>query len=259
MEVKFKNNVVLLGTYGGDKTHSMSAWCSTFKEFGIEIPDEIDDRIDIIFDYMMHTKKKTPAELLEMLASSNHGTPFEKSFIHFQIETDIASHIHLLKHRVGVSVNAESARYKRLSEPKMYIPFDWPNEEIEKHIEYCQTAIDEYHRRIPVLVKHYQEAPYNMERSKAIKRAKETARFCLPYSNQIVCDVSFNWRSFYHFLGLRYSKHSQTEIQRIAEECLKQLYFHKYDEFKHTMKAFDLLTESGELRSPFAEYLIKAQ
>lgn len=78
-----ENNVELLGYYGGDKTHCLSAWTSTFTELGIEIPDNIEDRVDVIFDYVRTLKKKTPGELLEMLAVNDHHTPFEKSTLHF--------------------------------------------------------------------------------------------------------------------------------------------------------------------------------
>jgi thymidylate synthase (FAD) len=53
------------------------------------------------------------------------------------------------------------------------------------------------------------------------KRAKESARFYLPYANQITADVSFNFRSFMHFQGLRNSEHAQIEIKNIAQEMLR--------------------------------------
>jgi thymidylate synthase ThyX len=59
-----------------------------------------------------------------MLASEGHHTPFEKSQLHFLVNVDQATHIHLLKHRIGVSINGESARYKELKEDKTYIPED---------------------------------------------------------------------------------------------------------------------------------------
>ena len=51
-----------------------------------------------------------------MLASEGHHTPFEKSSLHFLVTVDQATHIHLLKHRIGVAINGESARYKELKE-----------------------------------------------------------------------------------------------------------------------------------------------
>ena len=63
--------------------------------------------------------------LLNMLASEGHHTPFEKSQLHFLVTVDQATHIHLLKHRIAVSINGESARYKELKEDKTYLPEDW--------------------------------------------------------------------------------------------------------------------------------------
>ena len=95
-----QNKVELLGYYGDDKVHACSAWTSTSRELS-------DDKIDRI------------PKLLNMLASEGHHTPFEKSYLHFLVDTDIASHIHIIKHRIGVSVNGESARYKEIKEDKL--------------------------------------------------------------------------------------------------------------------------------------------
>ncbi|MFZ9114953.1 MAG: FAD-dependent thymidylate synthase, partial [bacterium] len=89
------NTVELINHTGGDRTHALAAWAST----GTELTEE--------------TEKRIP-DLLEMLASNGHGTPFEHSLLSFRIQSDIASHIHILKHRAGVSLNSESARYKEL-------------------------------------------------------------------------------------------------------------------------------------------------
>ena len=82
-----------------DETHACSAWTFTSRELTSDKHLEILKKIDM-------------PKLLKYLAENKHETPFEKSGLHFLVDTDIASHIHLLKHRVGVSINAESARYK---------------------------------------------------------------------------------------------------------------------------------------------------
>ena len=89
-----KNSVELLGYYGSDEIIACSAWTSTSRE--------LDDK-----------KRMRIPKLIDMLWSNGHETPFEKGVVHFLVNTDIASHIHLLKHRVS-SLNAESARYKEL-------------------------------------------------------------------------------------------------------------------------------------------------
>jgi len=100
------NKVELLGYYGSDEIHAQSAWTSTYR-------DLTDDKISRI------------PKLLSMLASEGHHTPFEKSSLHFLVTVDQATHIHILKHRIGVSINGESARYKELKEDKIYLPEDW--------------------------------------------------------------------------------------------------------------------------------------
>src|SRR5689334_8018873 len=103
------NSVELIGHYGGDETHALSAWTSTKRELTPE-------------------RQKRIGAMLTQLAQAGHHTPFEKSAIHFLVTVDTATHIHLIKHRIGVSINAESARYKEHKTDKFYIPDDWPEE-----------------------------------------------------------------------------------------------------------------------------------
>ena len=99
------NKVELLGYYGDDLVHACSAWTSTSRELTSE-------------------KIERVPKLLTMLATEGHHTPFEKSSLHFLVTVDQATHIHLLKHRIGVSINGESARYKELKEDKTYLITD---------------------------------------------------------------------------------------------------------------------------------------
>ena len=202
-----KNTVELVGTYGSDQTHALSAWTSTSRDL---TPEKI---------------QRIP-KLLKMLGDEQHGTPFEKSAIHFLITTDMASHIHILKHRIGVSFNGESARYKELKEDKYYIPDDWAQDEQVLLIQHCEESLQKYHACLTRLVASGVDK----------KRAKESARFYLPYSNQLTADVQFNFRSFMHFVHLRNSKHAQKEIRDIARQML--IYVHETDLFDASLKAF---------------------
>lgn len=186
------NTVELVGVYGGDEAHALSAWTSTSRD----LTDE---------------KRGRMGKLLTMLATNDHHTPFEKSCLHFLVRCDTASHIHLIKHRIGVSINAESARYKELKEDRFYIPADWSEEDQDYLRDYMDKAYDTYHHVLSKLVDG------GLDR----KRAKESARFFLPYANQLQLDVSFNFRSFMHFQGLRNSEHAQVEIREIAQEMLR--------------------------------------
>ena len=117
------NKVELLGHYGSDEVIACSAWTSTSRN----LTDEKRNRIQ---------------PLINMLWINGHETPFEKGVVHFLVDTDIASHIHLLKHRIGVSINGESARYKEIKEDKFLVPEDWPENWQRKLINYTRLGND---------------------------------------------------------------------------------------------------------------------
>jgi thymidylate synthase (FAD) len=203
------NTVELVGWYGGDEAHALSAWTSTSRDL---------------------TKEKAMRipSLLRMLAENGHETPFEKSSLHFLVTVDTATHIHLLKHRIGVSINGESARYKELKGDKYVVPSDWSLTEKAKYVAFMEDALMRYHETLQRLVDG------GMDR----KRAKESARFYLPYGNQITMDVMFNWRSFNHFLGLRMKPDAQKEVRDLAQKMLDLVNNIEGRPFKHTIEAF---------------------
>jgi thymidylate synthase (FAD) len=215
------NHIELIGFYGGDEAHALSAWTSTSRDLSQE-------------------KRARMGKLLKDLASNGHETPFEKSSLHFLVTTEIATHIQLLKHRIGVSVNAESARYKELKDDKYYVPTDWDDEERDRYIQHLEDSLKKYHETLGRLVKK------GVNR----KRAKESARFYLPYGNQITADIMFNFRSFVHFLRLRYSTHAQLEIREVARQMLEAVV--AADTFKESLLAFGLVQEDGTIRPPFS-------
>jgi len=222
-----------MGYYGGDYTHALNAWQSTGHEYGTELETlDIDQRLPRLFADTVPHKKKSYSELLTMLAKDGHHTPFEASTLQFQVTADIASHIHCIKHRIGVSINAESARYKRLTrEDRFYTPVDWSRGEQAALNDHCADCFDKYHECFARLV--------DQERY-TTKRAKESARFYLPYATQLVFSVIFNFRSFVHFYTLRGDEHAQLEIQGIAHDMLRQVREIPGHPFEYSLEAFGL-------------------
>ena len=225
-----KNKVELIGYYGDDTVHACSAWTSTSRDLSPE-------------------KLERVPKLLKMLATEGHHTPFEKSSLHFLVDTDIASHIHIIKHRIGVAVNGESARYKEIKEDKFYIPRDWMDERLSKDIsfyeDYFRCFIAEGECWGNILQQYaelgnslYHQAIKDMTVTLGRKRAKESARFFKTYNSQIQADVMFNWRSFHHFLSLRMKDNAQDEIHEIAEQMLKLVKEIPGEPFKYTIEAF---------------------
>ena len=207
-----ENKVELLGHYGSDEVIACSAWTSTSRN----LTDEKRGRIQ---------------RLIEMLWVNGHETPFEKGSVHFLVDTDIASHIHLLKHRIS-SLNAESARYKELKEDKYFIPEDWTQKWQDALSDYTDTGNKLYHQCIEELTPELGR-----------KRAKESARFFKTYNSQIQADIMFNMRSFANFQKLRNSEHAQVEIREIAAKMLELVENIEGNPFKFTLGAFKLTRE----------------
>lgn len=231
------NTVELLGFYGSDQVHAQSAWTSTSRDL---TPEKI-ERIP---------------KLLTMLATEGHHTPFEKSTLHFLVNVDQATHIHLLKHRIGVSINGESARYKELKEDKMYIPDDFIGVQTSKplfiHDEDAdgneeggelswkqgttwESILQDYTEIGNYL---YHNCLEDLTPVLGRKRAKESARFFKTINSQISMDIMFNFRSFMMFQKLRNDVHAQKEVRELAQEMLDLVQNLPWDPFKHSLEAF---------------------
>lgn len=210
------NTVELIGYYGGDFAHAQSAWTST--------------RRDLDADKIARIPK-----MLKDLATNGHHTPFEKSALHFLVTTDTASHIHIIKHRIGVSVNGESARYKELKEDRYYLPEDWK--------DFGEIGNKWYNLLDGHTLKgneYYHKALEELTPLIGRKRAKESTRFFKGYNTQTQADVMFNFRSFAHFLGLRKKPTAQDEIHWIAKDMLQLVKDIEGNPFEHTLAAFNL-------------------
>jgi thymidylate synthase (FAD) len=224
-----KNTVELIGYYGSDVVVAQSAWTSTSRELS-------EDKL-----------KRVPA-LIKMLWENGHETPFEKCNVHFLVTTDIATHIHLLKHRIS-SINAESARYKELKEDKFYLPEDWKGIK-SKNIYACSIDggssggpnIDNW---LGILQDYTEQGNYlyhqcleDLTPILGRSRAKESARFFKTYNSQITADVQFNLRSFANFLKLRLSPHAQLEVREVAKEMVEQVSNIEGNPFKEVLNAW---------------------
>ena len=208
MTEEHENTVELMGYYGGDTTHALSAWTSTSRE----LTDE---------------KRARIGKLLADLAKDKHGTPFEKSAIHFLVKCDIVTHYQLLKHRIGVSINSESARYKELKDDRcFYVPTDWDDEEQARYEIFMESALKKYHETLARL----------KQKGYSTKRAKETARYYLPLGKQLKLDILYNFRSFMHMVGLRKPDSAQLEIRRLTDKKLELV--RGTGAFRESLRAF---------------------
>lgn len=191
-----ENKVELLDISGDDFSIARAAWASTNKE----ITEEDISRIP-----------KLLKSLREGSSGNAHTSPFEHNFISFRVTADIATHIHFIKHRIAHSVNTESARYRELREDKYYLPEDWPVIEKERLQKFIENAFTEYHNCIARLI----AAGFSRA------RAKESARYYLPYGIQLNWVSSWNLLSFLNFIRLRAKDSAQVEVRTISREMLR--------------------------------------
>ena len=204
-----QDKVELLYIDGNDERIAQAAWTSST----IELTEE---------------RKSRVAGLVHTLLKSSHWSPFEHNLISFRIITSNSTQIQMLKHRIGVSYNVESARYRTYREDKTYIPEDLCEEWQGLLLSATESCWKLYHR----LIDDHEEL--GLEKS----RAKEIAKLFLPMSTQVEMFVTFNLRSFFHFQTLRNSRHAQKEIRDVAQKMWELV--EESGQFRHAMEAYSL-------------------
>ena len=228
--MRLENSVELLGWYGGDIAIAMSAWTSTKRDM---TPEKL-ARVEQLLTKTLWAADPVP-----------HKTPFEKGIVHFLLNTDIATHIHLLKHRIS-SANAESGRYKELIDDKYYLPFDWEGIKIQDdegiliNGQTVHTWLDALEQYTMLGNELYHKSLAELSPILGRKRAKESARFFKPYNSQVACDIMFNMSSFHNFLTQRMDKHAQVEVRLVAQKMVEEVRRIEGNPFEFTLKAWGL-------------------
>ena len=166
--------------------------------------------------------------LVHTLLREHHWSPFEHNLISFRI-TSNSVQIQMLKHRIGVSYNVESARYRTPAERQTAHPDDLCDEWQGLLLSATESCWKLYHR----LIEDHEEL--GLEKS----RAKEIAKFfsANEHSGQEMF-VTFNLRSFFHFQTLRNSRHAQKEIRDVAQKMWELV--EESGQFRHAMEAYSL-------------------
>jgi flavin-dependent thymidylate synthase len=197
------NTVELLAVHGNDLDIACAAWAST----GAELTEE--------------RRARVPA-FLAQLAKDRHTVPFEHAFVRFRVNVDMATHVHLLKHRIGVSVSSQSMRWAERREDRYYVPGDWPRGAGDALMEHAERSFGLYHAHVREMEAHYLAA--GMGPKQARDRAKETARYFLPMAVHVRSVVSMSFLAFANFLRLRLSTHAQPEIRDVAGAMLEHVW-----------------------------------
>jgi thymidylate synthase ThyX len=234
------NSVVLIDYMGSDNTHAINAWASTFLELGVELPEDVKSRTDILTDAILNKggRKRDVPGLLKFLAEHGHTSPFRSSKFLFGMNIELASHVQLLTHTVAIEhTNAESARYKELKEDKFYLPDDWLDYGEAGKFWYQKLKADTEYRN-----KCYHAALDDLTAAGMPRdRAKETARFFKTYNSQINVMRSLNFDGLVQIWQKR-GKHTkaQREVAGIAEAMVQAVRDIPGNPFKYSLEAFGL-------------------
>lgn len=167
-------------------------------------------------------KSEKPEGLINYLINNKHWSPFQHSYLTFEIETSKAIGIQLLRH-LSFTFQEFSQRYAKVEkiEPieirKQAIKNRQSSEEIfDPELNVLLGGKKELaSERIEWLLKQCQDT-YNLLLEAGV--AKECARMVLPMATSTTLYMTGSVRSWIHFLSIRDDAHAQLEVQLIAKE-----------------------------------------
>jgi thymidylate synthase (FAD) len=179
---------------------------------------------------------KESAGLINFLMANRHGSPFEHAMITARITAPIAVWREFMRHRIGVSYNEESGRYKQLDGVFYLPPKVRKLVQVGKAGQYTFEHGDESQKNLiqQEFIYDYQVVWNSYTKMLDAGIAKEVARFILPVGIYSTAYVTMNPRSIMNFLSLR-TKHEDAtfpsfpmwEINQTAdkiEELFKELF-----------------------------------
>jgi thymidylate synthase (FAD) len=181
-----------------------------------------------------HDKSEAPEGLINYLIKNKHWSPFQHSYLTFEIITSKAIAIQYLRHLsftfqefsqryakveaiedIEFRLQAEKNRQSstdivggiRFDDGAFHIDLDTENPSIREWIaevaSYLEEGMELYKRGIDLGI------------------AKECARFILPLATQTTLYMTGSVRSWIHLLEIRDDSHAQKEAQLIAKEIKK--------------------------------------
>lgn len=170
-------------------------------------------------------KKADPDKLINYLIKNKHWSPFEHSYLTFEIKTTKAIGIQLLRHR-SFTFQELSQRYAEIE------GYEFP--EIRRQAEkdrQSSTEVFEPMIKDPISGEEYDAgsaiSAYLQQGEHLYKEliragvAKECARMILPMCTETIIYMTGSVRSWIHFLDIRDDSHTQKECQSVAKEIKK--------------------------------------
>jgi thymidylate synthase (FAD) len=168
-------------------------------------------------------KKEDYEKLVKYLIKHGHWSPFEHSYMTFEIETSKAIAIQLLRHR-SFTFQEFSQRYQDVNELSefMFEDVKFRKQSENNRQSSTEEISDIDNRDMYDLVENHlkrTEALYNWLILEGVSR--ETARMILPLCTKTKLYMTGSIRSWIHFISIRADHHSQKEMQDVANAIKK--------------------------------------
>ena len=168
-------------------------------------------------------KKEDYEKLVKYLIKHGHWSPFEHSYMTFEIETSKAIAIQLLRHR-SFTFQEFSQRYQDVNELSEFMFEDvrFRKQSENNRQSSTEEISDVDNRGMYDLVENHlkrTEALYNWLILEGVSR--ETARMMLPLCTKTKLYMTGSIRSWIHFISIRADHHSQKEMQDVANAIKK--------------------------------------
>lgn len=170
---------------------------------------------------------KSKEGFINFLMKGRHGTPFEHNHFKFMVTAPIFVWREHHRHRIGISYNEESGRYKQL-DPHFYVPADdRPIVQAGKPGAYVYVPGDQQQMDLVRETIEHCSAKAYQRYSQMLEAgiAREVARMVLPVNIFSSCIVTMNARSLMNFLSLRtkeegshFPSYPQAEIEMVARQ-----------------------------------------
>lgn len=161
-------------------------------------------------------KTEKPEGLISYLIKNKHWSPFEHSFLTFEIVTSKAIGIQLLRHR-SFTFQEFSQRYAKVEAIE---PIELRQQGVtnrQSSTEIFDPVIEGW-KSSELIMTVINSALSVYEDLLKVGVAKECARMILPMATQTTIFMTGSIRSWIHFLDIRDDGHAQKEAQEIARE-----------------------------------------
>lgn len=207
---------------------------------------------------IVEVEDKEKHRIISAMMDGQHGTPFEHNQLTLYVAAPIMVFREWMRHRIGISYNEYSLRYKSPKWEAWLPGIDRPMIIPEKHSpmrplyltlgEHSKNPHEEY-----VVIKETMRAQYlNQYQAyqflvKDFKVAKEVARAMLGVGWYSYCWVTFNLRSIIHFLNLRTQWPVDKDKKVVDDNSPEKVGYNSYPQY-------EIMECANHIEKIFAEF-----